>query len=166
MDLRLWTFQTHPNHLLWSLIWFVITPWTFGSIYNDFWCLTLRNSYFSISYGEIRRGRGGSENQVPEHIVSQNVPECVLTHQLSVTIAFVRMWDSMSAVYCSKNAPQLISPYDMEKLGFQKPKFQSISYPKTIPNVFIWISISINSDYFEYVEAILGSFGFFVFLSM
>ena len=60
-----------------------------------------------------------------------------------------------------QNAPQRISPYDMEKWVFQKTKFQSISYPKTIPNVFIWISISINRDYFEYVEAMLGSFGFF-----
>ena len=100
MDVRLWTFQTHPNHLLWSLIWFVITRWTLRSIYNYFWCL--RESYFSISYGEIRRGHGGSENQIPEHIVSQNVSKCVLMHQLSVTIAFVRVRDSMSVVYCSK----------------------------------------------------------------
>ena len=36
-----------------------------------------------------------------------------------------------------QNAPQRISPYNMEKLVFQKARFQSISYPKMIPNVFI-----------------------------
>ena len=36
-----------------------------------------------------------------------------------------------------QNAPQRISPYNMEKLVFQKTRFQRISYPKMIPNVFI-----------------------------
>ena len=162
MDLRLWTFQTHPNHLLWSVIWFAITRWKFGSIYNDFWCL--READFSISYGEIRWGHGGSENQIPEHIVSQNVSKWVLMHQLSVTIAFVRVWDSIWMVYCSKMRLRGFLHMIRRNEWFQKPTFQSISYPQMLPNLFIWISISINKDYFEYVETIFRKFQiFFIF---
>ena len=147
MDLRLWTSQKHPNHLLWSLLWFAITRGKFGSIYNDFWCL--REPDFSISYGEIRRGHGDSENQIPEHIVSQNVSKWVLMHQLSVTIAFVRVWDSISVVYCSKMGRSGFLHMIWRNEWFRKPTFQSISYSKMNPNVFIWISISINKDYFK-----------------
>ena len=97
---------------------------------------------------------------------AHRIPKCFQMCSYASTICHNRICSGVGLDVSDlifQNASQRISPYDMEKWVFQKTKFQSISYPKMIPNVFIWISISINKDYFEYVEAILGSLGNFHF---